>query len=324
MIIDLSYHKGQLDLQAIRASGVIANIHKASDGFFMPTDLQGNYSFPNHIDVSFRMYWRSFKNIFDWRGAYHFLRVDDEVAAKKGRPASIEQIDLFVNVLEEEGLEPEDYVVLDVEQLSSEIDYLSHKQIGDRVKQAVIRLEQKIGKKPMIYTGAWWWEMFHDGFDNDFFLQYPFWLSHYWPIENNIIKGSGTKFYIRDNRVFPRAWLDNLEDRIAYCRVPMLDGQPTINPNHVYLWQYSEEGKIPGTNGKNIDLNLEIIPESEWVLARPAGPPPVKPPIQIPGDGIHKPSPITVQAVGSLIEYANSDNWSSEKIKLMVDSAIKL
>ena len=165
----------------------------------MPTDFESNYSYPNHFDISFQLYWQQFREAFKWRGAYLFLRVDDEVAIQRGRPTSLEQVDLFVNELYRLGLYDDDYVVLDVEQTFSQLEYLSAEKIGKRVKDVVLKTESLTGRKPIIYTGTWWWEYYHQGFDNDFFRQYPFWLSHYWPIDaNNQIQNTGTIFYIKD------------------------------------------------------------------------------------------------------------------------------
>jgi len=331
-IVDLSYHKGEMDVPAIAASGVVANIHKATDGFFMPTDYYGNYSYPNHVDISFLQFWRQFREYFKWRGAYHFLRVDDEVAKVRSRPTSLEQIDLFYDVVTSKGLYPEDYIVVDIEQVFSEIDYLSARQIGDRVKAAVYKTEQLFKRKPILYTGAWWWEHYHHEFDKQFFWEYPFWISHYWPIENNELYFTGSVYYLKYNRVFPREWRDNINDRIAYARVPAIGEFPTINPDMVWLWQYSSSGRVPGTNNTSIDLNIEVIPEREWVAARGEGaveppdpPEPPEEPIVIPSDGIFtSPNPFTVQAVGSLKVHALSDNWSAEKLEYMIDAAQKL
>lgn len=280
-VIDTSYHKGYIDWEKVKATGVEGVILKATDGFFMPDNMEGT-SWTGHEDPSFRLYWKQLKDLFKWRGAYHFLRMDDEIAVQKGRPTSLQQVELFHNTVTREGLEWNDYIILDIEQAASQLDYLSKATVGQRIKDAVTLTEELFGRKPMIYTGAWWWEMYHYYIDKSFISNYPFWLSHYWHIDSqNELVYNGYYFYERSNRLFPIEWRgeNNLNKRIAYCRLPSIGGVPTINPDKVYMWQYSESGNIDGITSK-VDLNKYIIDETLWEEARgeePTSPPPPDP-----------------------------------------------
>jgi GH25 family lysozyme M1 (1,4-beta-N-acetylmuramidase) len=280
-IIDTSYHKGYIDWNKIKEQGVEGVILKASDGYFMPDDMAGT-TWTGHSDPTFLLYWKEIKDIFDWRGAYHFLRVDDEVATKNGRLTSQEQIYYFYDLVTGEGLEWNDYIVLDIEQSFSQTDYLARSVVAERVENAIALTEELFGRKPIIYTGAWWWEYYHQYFNKEFIYKYPFWLSHYWNIDsNNDMVYNGYYYYIKPNRLFPPEWLDRLEDRIAYCRLPVISDSPTINPEKVYLWQYSASGVFDGiASGSKIDINRYILNEEDWSEARGTDPgePPVEPP----------------------------------------------
>jgi GH25 family lysozyme M1 (1,4-beta-N-acetylmuramidase) len=157
-VIDTSYHKGYIDWQAVKdGGGVEGVILKASDGFFMPDDMEGT-TWTGHSDPSFILYWKEVKELFAWRGAYHFLRVDDEIAIQRGRLTSQEQIRYFYDLVVSQGLEWDDYIIIDAEQSASQIDYLDSSVIAKRVKDAVALAEELFGRKVMVYTGAWWWE----------------------------------------------------------------------------------------------------------------------------------------------------------------------
>lgn len=284
-IIDTSYHKGYIDWNKVKATGVEGVILKATDGFFMPVDMEQT-AWAGHTDPSFLLYWKKLKGLFSWRAAYHFLRVDDEVAIQRKRPTSLEQIHLFYDVVKKEGLEWDDYIVLDIEQNISQIDYLDRAVIAKRVQDVIALTEELFGRKPIIYTGGWYWEFFNKHLDTDFIRQYYFWLAHYWAIDKeNELTYNGSYYYERPWRLFPKEWRgeDNLNKRIAYCKLPIINNVPTVDPDKVLMWQYSSSGKINGI-GSSVDINLELVPEELWKEARGEEPvveppePPVEPP----------------------------------------------
>lgn len=289
--VDISYHKGIVDLNRIKNAGYDAVVLKATDGFFMPDSLDENPTWTGHTDPTFYLYWKQLKNLFRWRGAYHFLRVDDEIAKNRGRLTSYEQIPYFYEVITSEGLEWDDIIILDIEQAAGQIDYLSGSVIATRIQDAIASTETLFERKPIIYTGAWWWEIYHKYFDSNFMYEYPFWLSHYWGIDsNNDINYNGYNYYLKPNRAFPEAWKAVLEDRLAYCRIPMINndpnGTPSINPDKIWMWQFTESGRVDGVSStlpKNVDINYYMYnsKEADWDEARGEKPitnPPIEPP----------------------------------------------
>jgi GH25 family lysozyme M1 (1,4-beta-N-acetylmuramidase) len=281
-IIDTSHHKGYIDWQQVKNYGIEGVIQKCSDGWFMPDDMN-KASYTQHIDPSFRLYWKSLEDMFSWRGAYHFLRVDDELAIENERPTSLEQVDVFYEAMVEEGLNYDDYVILDIEEPPSNISYLSPSTIADRVTAVIQKTTELFKRKPILYTGAWWWDYYKDYFDHSFVQDQLFWMSHYWAIDHstNEFLNQSPKYYIREERLFPHAWLDDLNDRIAYCRVPVIrrstgEEISAINKNKAVMWQYSSSGNIPGIHdGKGwVDISIAIRPEETWTEARAEEPEP--------------------------------------------------
>ena len=276
-VTDTSYHNKQLDWNIFKEKGVQGVVLKASDGFFMPNDWDAT-SWDWHTDPSFVAYWKYIDKLFDWRMAYHYLRVDDEHAIYAKRPTSLEQVDYFYETVSGQGLNWNDYICLDIEQLDAELSYLNGKRIiADRIQAVIEKTERVFKRKPIIYTGAWWWEKYHAYFDNAFMNQYKFWLSHYWDInDNNEIINYNLDFTGVENAVFYKDF------RYAYCKVPRLNGRNTILPENVVMWQYAEYGKLQGLD-RRFDCNVIIQDEILWEAERgiPPEPPVVEPPIVI-------------------------------------------
>ena len=245
-VLDVSHHKGEIDWQRVKEDGVEGVIIKATDGYFMPP----NWNW--HKDYRFDYNWLGTKS-FNWRGAYHFLRVDDENARRYGRPTSQEQIHYFYDVVTKEGLEWNDYVCLDIEQPFNQTNYLSKRILVERIVNAIKLTESLFKRKPIIYTGAWWWENYDSQFSNhlNYLDTLKYWMSHYWTVNNNNEIISTTVFADQVSRVLA-------PNNKSYCRLPN-----TIKKENVILWQYSDRGKIPGVN-KNVDINMIIIPEAQW------------------------------------------------------------
>ena len=321
--IDVSYHKGYMDFQKVKDSGITGVVMKCSDGFFMPDNMNpAPNEWTQHTDPTFKLYWKQLKDLFEWRACYHFLRVDDEIAQANGRPTSLEQIDYFYNQVVEEGLEWDDIIILDIEQVFSQLDYLNKATVASRVKKAIQKTEELFGRKPLIYTGAWWWEYYDDYMDTTFMYKYPFWLSHYWAIDaNNEVKYNGYYYNIYPERIFPYEWLDNLNERVGYCRLPMLTGGSSINRDKVLAWQYSSSGRVNGITS-NVDMNYYVTQNGWEDWSECLGEEPVEPPVDPPeppeppetGNGILEYILKILQAlVAAIVDWINTHTKEKNK-----------
>ena len=147
--IDVSHYE-TVDFAKVKASGVAFAIMKATEG-------------TGYVDPTFASYYAEAKANGLVRGAYHFHRASSDPK---------QQIDHFLaNVSPTAGDLP---LILDVEDVNSG---MSASAITANVLACLQYLEQKTGRKPMMYTGMWYWSGNMNnplGFD-----KYPLWMSSY-------------------------------------------------------------------------------------------------------------------------------------------------
>lgn len=147
--IDVSYYQGTIDWAAVKADGVEFAFSRISDGLNSP-------------DSKFAANWAGSKAAGVLRGAYQYFRPSQDALA---------QADLFLEKLGPLGaddLPP----VIDVEADGG----LSPSQIAAKVRIWIDRVEAATGRRPIIYTGFYFWRDSVGGAD---FLPSPLWHAQY-------------------------------------------------------------------------------------------------------------------------------------------------
>jgi lysozyme len=147
--IDVSRFQGDINWDQVAGSGVKFAFIQISRSL---TDL----------DAKFTYNWRRAKEVGILRGAYQRFRPGMDVMG---------QAKIFVDTLgpfQKGDLPP----MLDVE----DADGLSATQIANRVQQWLDYVEPKVGVRPLIYTGFYFWRDSVGGAD---FKQYPLWIANY-------------------------------------------------------------------------------------------------------------------------------------------------
>ncbi|MER9405220.1 hypothetical protein NKI36_14330 [Mesorhizobium caraganae] len=164
---DVSHHNGTIDWAKLKAQGASFVYIKATQG-------------KNFEDKRFKANWKSSKEDGEiLRGAYHFL------TPQKG--TGREQADNFIGLLEEAGgLQANDLTpVMDLEWSFAKVggkdvdlwSQLQTKEIVTIASDFLKRVEEKTGRKPVIYTAASWWKP-NIGNNQDL-NQYPHWIADY-------------------------------------------------------------------------------------------------------------------------------------------------
>ncbi|MEL7065412.1 MAG: GH25 family lysozyme [Bacteroidota bacterium] len=146
--IDVSHYQGSIDWEAVAASGVKFAFVKATEGF-------------TWRDARFRSNWQGAKQAGIAVGAYHFFRTKD----------GTRQANNILRRLDEVGFEPGDLLpVIDVETwdpaAGSQSTYISY------IEDWLTRVEDKLGRKAIIYTFASFWRRIGNP---DQFSEYPIW-----------------------------------------------------------------------------------------------------------------------------------------------------
>ena len=209
--IDVSKWQGNINWGSVAGDGVEFAIVRVSDG-------------TTYIDEKFDQNWQGARDNGIVRGVYQFFRSDED---------PIEQADLL---LERMGtLEPGDLPpVADVEST----DGVSNATRATRLQQWLDHVEAAVGRKPLIYTGGYFWQ---DNVGADF-SEYPLWHAGYtggtcpstvanqWPdwtfwqfsstgsvagisgnVDENRFNGSVDALReFANSNVPPRGWLDGL------------------------------------------------------------------------------------------------------------------
>lgn len=147
--IDVSYYQGTIDWAKVKSTGVEFAFVRVSDGLAT-------------IDSKFSQNWSGARAAGVVRGAYQFFRPNLDAAA---------QANLFVQkvgTLAADDLPP----VIDVEATGSQ----SAAVIAAKVRIWIEIVETATGKKPIIYTGYYFWR---DSVGDAKFPGYPLWVAAY-------------------------------------------------------------------------------------------------------------------------------------------------
>lgn len=171
---DVSHHNGQVNWAAMKAQGASFVYIKATQG-------------TNFEDKQFKANWKGSKadgGIL--RGAYHFL------SPKKG--SGKDQADNFLGLLADAGgLQSDDLTpVMDLEWSFANVNgqqvdlwsQLTSAEIVAIAQDFLKRVEDKTGRRPVIYTAASWWKP-RIG-DNKDLNRFPHWIADY---RNSSING---------------------------------------------------------------------------------------------------------------------------------------
>ncbi len=195
---DVSQNQPDIDWDQVAAAGHTFAIAKVSDGLGTPDPTFGKGR------------WKAMKQAGLVRGAYHFGR------PQKGRDPKAEVTEFLAGLEAAGGLEPGDLVpVLDIEKYGS-AGRLTPNQTLEWARVWTAELRKRIGRQPIIYTGAFWRDQMGNPADN---LGCPLWLAAY------VAKS-------RLPSLIPVAW----------------------QAEGLTLWQYTSTGSCPGIAG-NCDLS---------------------------------------------------------------------
>ena len=146
--IDVSYYQGQPDWEAVANDGIQYAITRVNHGGFMDPEFDTN--------------WDAIKSVGLVRGAYQYFNAG-------GDP--VEQANVFIDKVGQLG--PGDLPgVIDVES----DDGLDPSAIAESVATWVELVEAGTGRKPIVYTGPYFWNTF---VQTDQFQEHPLWIAHY-------------------------------------------------------------------------------------------------------------------------------------------------
>src|SRR5262245_36586902 len=146
--IDVSEYQGNIDWNAVKASGIVFAIARVDDGFYM--------------DKKFDQNWPAMKAAGIIRGAYQFFEPGDD-------PSALADIMIQkMGPLGEGDLPP----MLDVEVTGGQPPSV----INDRIHVWIDKVQAATGRKPLIYTGKYFW---NDNVGSADFASYPLVLAAY-------------------------------------------------------------------------------------------------------------------------------------------------
>ncbi len=146
--IDVSEYQGTVDWPSHKAKGREFAITRIGDG--------------TYEDPTFDRNWKGIKAAGMIRGAYQFFRPGKDPVA---------QADIVIRRVGK--LAPGDLpCTIDVEATDGQ----SKEVIADKVKTWLERVEAGTGRKPIIYTGPYFWQ---DNVGSMAFVDNPLWIAHY-------------------------------------------------------------------------------------------------------------------------------------------------
>ncbi len=194
--IDVSYYQGDIDWQAVAGAGYQFAIARINHSDFM--------------DPKFDQNWAGIQSVGMLRGAYQYFEPGEDVAVQA-------QI-----VIDKLGmLAPGDLpAVIDVETTGG----LPPAQVAQAVGEWLALVEAGTGKKPLIYTGKYFWQ---DNVASPDYAGYPLWHAQY----PNACQPPASPP--------PACGCANIADQWS----------------EMFMWQYSSSGSVPGIVG-NVDLNV--------------------------------------------------------------------
>ncbi len=147
--IDVSYWQGSVDWYDVANDGIDFAFVRVSDGL-------------TYYDTEFQNNWAGTRNAGIVRGAYQYFRPGEDAVA---------QAQLLLS--EMGPLQPGDLPpVLDVETT----DGYSSAHVVAAIHDWMDTVETEIGRMPIIYTGAWFWESSVGSSD---FEDYPLWVANW-------------------------------------------------------------------------------------------------------------------------------------------------
>lgn len=148
--VDVSHYQGKIDWTKLKGDQCYFAYAQATDGI-------------TFFDPMFAVNWPAMKANGIYRGAYHFFEPEDD---------PVSQADSFlkaVGSLDANDLPP----MLDLEKMISTVDLSLYQS---RVKKWLSYVEQKLGKKPIIYSNP----SFANKYLNDSsFSEYTLWIAEY-------------------------------------------------------------------------------------------------------------------------------------------------
>lgn len=150
VVIDLSHFNQVTSFEEVKADGIVAIIHKATEGL---SDVDPTYLSNKAAAQAAGLWW----------GAYHFATGDDAIL----------QAEHFLSVV---NPGPTDLLVLDFEQNPS-----GSSMTLAGAEQFVTRVEQATGRWPGFYSGSYIRELLGEN-SNETLANCWFWLSEYGPV----------------------------------------------------------------------------------------------------------------------------------------------
>jgi lysozyme len=232
--IDVSVWQQDVNWYAVAGDGIKFAFARASYG--------------TSKDTYFDQNWAGMKAAGLVRGAYQYwLPGDDPIAQAQA------MLDIM-GPLETGVLPP----VVDVEQT----DGLGPAELTSRLTSWLQHVEAAIGRKPIIYSGKYFWQ---DNVQTDAFIEYPLWIPNYsldcpdlpngywadWHFFQYTSTGSvsGVAGNVDRNQ-----WNGTLEDLYAFA-----DGGPKYGAEFVsQSFPYASQGAVQLYPGQTIELTLEM------------------------------------------------------------------
>jgi lysozyme len=148
---DISFYQPSFDWKQAKTDGRVFGYARVSYGI-------------NTIDPTFTANWSGMKAAGLLRGAYQFFLPNQDVVA---------QANLVIQKVGKLG-EGDLPVQLDMEDAAG----LSKAAVSAKIKQWLVLVEQGTGKKPIIYSNAYFWQ---DHVGDTTLGNYPFWIANYNP-----------------------------------------------------------------------------------------------------------------------------------------------
>jgi GH25 family lysozyme M1 (1,4-beta-N-acetylmuramidase) len=189
--IDVSNHQPDVDWEKVKAAGHTFALTKVSEGLGTPDRVFG------------KARWKAMRDAGLVRGAYHFAR------PQKGRDPRAEVKEFLRLVERAGGFEDGDLVpVLDFEDFGA-AGKLTPAQTLEWARGFVEEMRLRVGRRPIIYTGAFWRDQVGNPGDN---LGCRLWLAA----------------FVKDPKPFvPKAWADK----------------------SFAMWQHTDTGRTRGVPG---------------------------------------------------------------------------
>lgn len=154
-VIDVSQHQGVIDWQRVASKGVLGAYVRATMGV---------------AGFDARLIDNAWAGDYLPTGFYHLLRPEHEGA---------QQAQHFLDALLLYQLPTLPYAV-DVELDGSDVQKpQTPERIAHVLRDFILKMEQITGAKPVIYTGAWFWNPKVGGQHDALFAQCPLWIAEY-------------------------------------------------------------------------------------------------------------------------------------------------